>query len=40
MSIRRPIMRYHGGKFRIAPRVIQMFPPHRRYVEPFGGGRA
>jgi DNA adenine methylase len=31
-------MRYHGGKFRIAPRVIALFPEHRRYVEPFGGG--
>lgn len=34
----RPIMRYHGGKWRIAPRIIALFPPHRRYVEPYGGG--
>jgi DNA adenine methylase len=36
--IRRPVMRYHGGKFRIAPRMIALFPEHRRYVEPYGGG--
>jgi DNA adenine methylase len=34
----RPVLRYHGGKWRIAPRVIAHFPPHRRYVEPYGGG--
>jgi DNA adenine methylase len=33
----RPVLRYHGGKFRLAPWVIQHFPPHRCYVEPFGG---
>lgn len=35
--IDRPVLRYHGGKFRIAPWVIDHFPPHRTYVEPFGG---
>jgi DNA adenine methylase len=30
-------MRYHGGKWRSAPKIIQFFPPHRVYVEPFGG---
>lgn len=30
-------MRYHGGKWRIAPWVINQFPPHSRYVEPFSG---
>lgn len=33
----RPVLRYHGGKWRIAPWVIQHFPPHRIYVEPYGG---
>lgn len=38
MTPRRPVMRYHGGKWRVAPRMIALMPPHRRYVEPYGGG--
>lgn len=34
---RRPILRWLGGKFRIAPWIIAQFPPHRSYVEPFVG---
>lgn len=36
-EVTRPALRYHGGKFRLAPWVMQFFPPHGCYVEPFGG---
>lgn len=39
---RRPIVRYHGGKFGkagvLADWVLRHVPPHECYVEPFGGG--
>jgi DNA adenine methylase len=35
--IKHPVMRYHGGKFRLAPWIISFLPPHETYVEPFGG---
>lgn len=36
-QVTRPALRYHGGKFRLAPWVMSFFPPHLCYVEPFGG---
>lgn len=33
----RPALRYHGGKWMLAPWIIAHLPPHRVYVEPFGG---
>ena len=33
----RSLLRYFGGKWAIAPWVMQHLPPHRIYVEPFGG---
>lgn len=38
MTIERPALRYHGGKFRLAPFVLSFFPKHAMYIEPFGGG--
>lgn len=35
--IKRPALRYHGGKWRIAKWIIKHIPAHRVYVEPFGG---
>lgn len=34
---RRPALRYYGGKWRLAPWIIKQLPPHRLYVESFGG---
>ena len=33
----RPVLRWHGGKWLLAPWIIGHFGPHRCYVEPFGG---
>lgn len=34
----RPLIRYHGGKWKLADKIIPFFPNHRVYVEPYGGG--
>lgn len=37
-KIERPPVRYYGGKWRIAEWIIDRFPVHTCYVEPFAGG--
>jgi DNA adenine methylase len=37
-TVSRPVVRWHGGKWRLAPWIIAHLPPHRIYVEPYGGG--
>ena len=34
----RPVVRWLGGKYRLAPWIISHFPKHKGYLEPYGGG--
>jgi len=36
-QVDRPVLRYHGGKWLLAPWIISHLPQHRIYVEPYGG---
>ncbi len=35
--LRSPIL-WFGGKGNMVAKILPLFPPHRIYVEPFGGG--
>ena len=35
-----PLLKWPGGKARMAKRLSRMLPPHRVFVEPFAGGAA
>ncbi len=37
VAIRRPALRWHGGKWRLAPWIIRHLPAHDAYLEPYGG---
>jgi DNA adenine methylase len=31
-------LKWHGGKYYLAPKIVALMPPHIHYVEPFAGG--
>jgi DNA adenine methylase len=33
-----PPLKWHGGKYYLAPQIVGLMPPHTHYVEPFAGG--
>lgn len=37
MSVKHPVLKYYGSKFTLASWIINHFPKHRHYVEPFAG---
>jgi DNA adenine methylase len=36
-AVARSVLRYFGGKWALAPWIVDNMPAHRVYVEPFGG---
>jgi DNA adenine methylase len=36
----KPILKYPGGKWRLAPWIVSFFPEHEHYVEPYCGSAA
>jgi DNA adenine methylase len=34
----KPPLKWHGGKYYLAAKIVAMMPPHQQYVEPFFGG--
>jgi len=38
--MKRGPLKWHGGKSYLAPWIIDQFPPHLHYVEPYAGGLA
>ncbi len=32
------VIPYYGGKFTMSKRLVEMMPPHKRYIEVFAGG--
>ena len=37
LPVSRPVHRHHGGKWRLAPKILEHMPEHRVYVEACGG---
>jgi DNA adenine methylase len=34
------VLRWHGGKGKLAPKIVPLLPKHHTYIEPFGGAAA
>ena len=34
------VLRWHGGKGKLAPKIVPLLPKHHSYIELFGGGGA